>query len=427
MVVALALWCTPRATAQPAIPHSFQSIAMNSDGTALLSLAGRTTNLFRQFYDLYPIEVSSDLIHWQPLTTLVRTNSSTNSLEFLDPIPAGQLARFYRTPTNHFPTPYPRPTGPYPVGTFTRFFTDPARTNRHGIKGNSSFLVSFWYPAELTAGKWPAPFFDAKVASAWYGADSDYAVRFPNMVAQQLAEAPCAREGAPFPVILYSHGAYGWRTENVHDFAELASHGFVVASADHLDSGATLTPDGRAVGTSDVTTDRTRYFTNKVADLVFLVHSLTNLNADDPILKERLDLSRKGAFGWSFGAGATLRLAMDDPSVLAFASLDGALGDVSIRSTNTLHKPLMIMGLGSSLLAYSTNQAYAMQVRNAVHRTYADPLPFFESPSLSSRRVAGAIAGCVLSFFRKHLKNEDDGLLDDPASRYPDIYDFKKK
>ncbi len=417
----------PSSTAQTPVPHSFQSIAITSDSTALLRFAGRPAALFRNYYDLYPIEHSANLLNWEPLATLLRTNSITNLVEFLDLTSAHQLTRYYRTPTNHFPTAYPKPTGPHPVGTFTRFFADPTRTYRHGIKGNSSFLVSFWYPAAATVGKWPVPFMDSKIADWIYGAGSDDARRFAALVDHTHSGAPCATNGAPFPMLLYSHGNYGWRTENLHDFAELASHGFIVASADHLDCGATLTPGGQVVSAGDVGSDRKRYFDNKVADLHFISGSLSDLNRDDPILRERIDLEKKGAFGWSFGAGATLKLCLDDPSFLAFASLDGSLGDVLFRRTNSLQRPLILMGSTSVLFDYSTNSAYSFRLANSEHRTYADPLPFVESPSLVSRRVAQTIAGCLVSFFRKHLKNEDDAVLDDPTKVYPDAAGFRKK
>src|SRR5262245_5011895 len=60
--------------------------------------------------------------------------------------------RFYRTPTNFFITPFPKPSGPYPVGTVSRLLTDPSRTNRYNIRTNSSFMVTLWYPAEVRAG-----------------------------------------------------------------------------------------------------------------------------------------------------------------------------------------------------------------------------------------------------------------------------------
>lgn len=319
----LACVSCPPSAAQTPVPHSFQSIAITPDGAALLSLAGRPAALFRNYYDLYPIEHSANLLDWAPITTLLRTNSITNLLEFLDRNSAHQLTRFYRTPTNHFPTAYPT---------------------------------------------------------------------------------------------------------NIHDFSELASHGFIVASADHLDCGATLAPGGQVVDSGgDVSLDRKRYFENKVADLRLISDSLPGLNREDPILRERIDLEKKGAFGWSFGASATLKLCLDDPSFLAYASLDGAFGDVIFRQTNSLQRPLILMGNSSVLFVYATNSAYSLQLRNSEHRTFADPLPFAASPGATSRRVAQTIAGCLVSFFRKHLKNEDDTVLDDPAKVYPDVSDFRKK
>lgn len=413
--------------AQAPIPHSCQSLTITTNGAAQLRLTGQAALLFRNYYDLYPVETSENLMHWELLTTLVRTNNSTNVVEYLDLQSTHPPSRYYRTPTNQFPTPFPKPTGPYPVGTFTRYFSDPTRTNRHHIRGNSSFPVTFWYPAGGTAQRWPEPLMETKVAELLYGQGSDNARRFAQLVDHALPGAPAATNGAPFPVLLYSHGAYGWRTENAHDFNELASHGFIVASADHLDCGASLTEKGVLVRSDELSSNRKQLFDNKVADLRLLAESLPRLNLEDPILQGRLDLMHKGAFGWSLGAGATLQLCLDDPSFLAYASLDGSLGDVSLLRTNSLQRPLLILGASSPLFDYSTNRAYAMQFRNSEHRTYADPLPLVEAPGPVLRRVEQSIAGCVVSFFRRHLKNDDDSVLDDPNKVYPDVYGFKKK
>jgi hypothetical protein len=119
------------AGAQPVITvHRFAGTAPNLNHTISLSLVGVVPKLFAPYYDLYPLEVSSNLVDWSPMAMLQRTNNSLDDLSYLDPEAANVDKRFYRTPTNFLITPFPKPSGPYPVGTMSRLLTDPSRTNR---------------------------------------------------------------------------------------------------------------------------------------------------------------------------------------------------------------------------------------------------------------------------------------------------------
>src|SRR6185436_3182180 len=113
-----------------------------------LNLAGVVPKPFAPYFDIYPLEVSSNLMDWSPLALLQRTNDSTDAVSYRDPDAANFFQRFYRTPTNFLTTPLPKPSGPYPVGTVPRLLTDPSRI-RNTLPTNNSFMVTFWYPAEV--------------------------------------------------------------------------------------------------------------------------------------------------------------------------------------------------------------------------------------------------------------------------------------
>jgi predicted dienelactone hydrolase len=187
---------------------------------------------FRQYYDLYPIEVSSDLAAWKPLATLIRTNASTNALVYLDSEDAQFSARFYRTPTNYLVTPTLKPTGPYAVGKVSYLLSDPSRTNRYNVRTNSSFMVSYWYPAEAKAGELPGIWEDKPLAQDpdFWGSYTD---RVPHFVVHSLPSANTSTNQPKYPMIIYVPGYSGTRAENQEKFEELASHGYIVASADH--------------------------------------------------------------------------------------------------------------------------------------------------------------------------------------------------
>jgi hypothetical protein len=82
-------------------PHSFAAIHREAEGVVKLTFTGGVSKRFQPFFDLYPVEVSTNLVDWQALALLQRTNSATTNLTFADPA-AGTPMRFYRVPTNHF-------------------------------------------------------------------------------------------------------------------------------------------------------------------------------------------------------------------------------------------------------------------------------------------------------------------------------------
>jgi hypothetical protein len=97
--------------------HHVSAIHSTAEGSVLLRLTGTPSVPLQRLYDLFPIEASANLIDWQPLATVLRTNV-TNEVVFADADAKNLPARFYRTSTNHFATAFLSPTGPYPVGTF---------------------------------------------------------------------------------------------------------------------------------------------------------------------------------------------------------------------------------------------------------------------------------------------------------------------
>ena len=61
-------------------PHDFSSIGVMSGRSASLAFTGETTALFGPYYDLYPLDVSSNLVDWTPLALLQRTNAALDRM-----------------------------------------------------------------------------------------------------------------------------------------------------------------------------------------------------------------------------------------------------------------------------------------------------------------------------------------------------------
>ena len=67
-----------------AAPHSLSGIQAETNGSVNLSFKGETTALFAPYYNLYPLETSTNLVDWAPVATLQRPNTALDTLQFLD-------------------------------------------------------------------------------------------------------------------------------------------------------------------------------------------------------------------------------------------------------------------------------------------------------------------------------------------------------
>jgi len=164
----------------------------------------------------------------------------------------------------------------------------------------------------------------------------------------------------------------------------------------------------------------------------------------------RLDLSRIGMMGWSFGGAAAVQMSKDDRRVKAVVDQDGQLfGDVWVKGTK---RPVMLMHNGGeekppkpedaevmkgltamtkerdrSFLNRSTGDRYEVTIAKTQHGHFSDFLLFFppRTGEMDARRAHDMIISYTLAFFEKYLQGRDGDLLDGPSDRYPEVT-FKK-
>ncbi len=426
--------------------HQLAGIAVGPDATVALAVEGSVapTNVFRNYFDLVPIEASSDLSDlkgWSTVVTLLRTNLITNSISFSDPLPVRGSRQFYRASLNQWHTPLRQTTGPYSVGVTSRLVTDSSRTNRFGYRTNSSFMLMFWYPATPHPQATPAPYEHPLIAANrdyWSGSVS----RLTGFVSHATLDAPALVQPLDkFPVVIYSHGldtaaGRGVRTENTGRCLELTSHGFVVVSLDHDDTFATVFPGdvllrGR---NTDAFSHELWSHTNRLTDINFVIEHLAAVNATDPILAGRLDLDHIGIMGWSFGGGISADSLRLNEKIRAAAFFDGYLSARPDLQKAGLQKPFLATCSPTSggydealpLFKKAVADAYILQIKGAVHEDFTDA-EWLISPNAASRSRAIAIDACTVAFFEKHLAGMDDHLLDNPSAKFSEIASFSRK
>jgi dienelactone hydrolase len=202
--------------------------------------------------------------------------------------------------------------------------------------------VAVWYPADGDAvtGK----------AKATYDQTTPLPDNLKGLVPAEFntvttmnafADVAASTKG-PFPIVLFSHGAGGYRLINSALDIGIASWGFVVVSADYLERGlvAQVTGAGRQSSSSSPSSDDRQQAADR--DRTIMFDSL-DLVERAPELKSAVDGSRVAAVGHSAG-GNTAFNALNDPRVAV------AVGWAPVAPTGPpANKPTMIIGAGGDI------------------------------------------------------------------------------
>ena len=182
-------------------------------------------------------------------------------------------------------------------------------------------MIQLWYPADAVGGYPRAPYMTPPTARAYEKLTGPSRLNWP--ITHAYLGAPVHTRGGGWPVVLYSHSLGGERFETTSLVEDLASHGYVVVTIDHVhDADVVVLPDGRVAScavpepTADADTPATtKEIVSRVADVRFVLDQLAVINGggnpdpDHPPLphglRGALDLSRVGMFGQSDGGSTT--------------------------------------------------------------------------------------------------------------------------
>lgn len=356
----------------------------------------------------------------------------------------------------------PRPSGHYPIGTVALHLVDPARQEPRTDRsdGRRELMVQIWYPAEQVGPGQPYR----------QRAETTFLSRHLSLArTHAAARVPVAGDPGRFPVVVFAPSWGGCRTDNTIQAEELASHGFIVVGVDHpYSSDRVAFPDGRVALSTlteflDYASDGSLAATERVAeeelrtraaDVRFVLDELERLDRSDPngLLVGRLDTSRVGLFGHSFGGAVSAEVCRADPRAAAGVDLDGLIfGEVRRAGFG---KPFLYFSddtripsaaeidslkpAGRRRWTYVVENVHCIRsglarvgghyavLRGARHADFCDSpsyspfhwlRPVNDSPTGPIRhdRAMEILNAYLLSFFRKHLKGEDDGLLDSPT------------
>ena len=205
----------------------------------------------------------------------------------------------------------PAPTGPYAVGHRQFPLVDGAREELHTPEADDQreMVLHVWYPAEPAPGTPPGLYLAPPLAEAFGLSDEANAA-----LAHALPDAPPADTGDVLPVVIFNNGFNTTPAVYTALLEDLASHGYVVAAANHpyVDTFALL-PDGEVVaypGDADFVQDWNRgnpyeaeTYLMWIPDTIYVIQELGRLN--DDVFGGRLALDQMGFMGHSFGGGVS--------------------------------------------------------------------------------------------------------------------------
>jgi dienelactone hydrolase len=366
----------------------------------------------------------------------------------------------------------PAPTGPFAVGRAIFDWTDDKTADVLApVPGaKRELLVWIWYPADRGQASVVDDYMPRPMRSAVERGNGVLIRKFltqdlSKVRGHSLRDADISPQQTSYPVVMMRAGA-SLEVMNYSTLAEdLASHGYVVVGFDApYRSFVVVFPDGRVMTRTPKnnpenclsrTAQEAELCANRLlnvwtSDMSFVLDRLQQLNDSKASgkLAGRLDMTRVGAFGHSFGGAASLLFCHQDSRCKAGIDLDGAphgeviqaglkqpfaffLSDHSRESgPETSEIQANIQSIYDRLPAESRLR---LTIRGANHFTFTDDGALLKSHlvrgifratgrlGMDGPRQLAITSYCLRSFFDAYLKDTHDVRRKIPSPLHPEI------
>jgi dienelactone hydrolase len=361
----------------------------------------------------------------------------------------------------------PQPTGELAVGRTILDWTDDSTPDALAPMPGTKreLLVWIWYPSAARPSVAADDYLPASMREA-------AAPRGPlRVVTRDLSRvhghsargADVSPRQRSYPVAILRAGASAGVASYSTLAEDLASHGYVVVGFDApYRTGVVVFPDGRVLrrtpennpelcrGQEERERCANRLLAAWSTDIAFVLDRLQALNASDPSgrFTGRLDMTRVGVFGHSFGGATAAQFCHDDPRCQAGIDVDGAPHGSVIR--DGIRQPFMFLlsdhgdasDPESRQILADIQSIYGrlppagrlrIAIRGANHFLFSDDGALLKSQVLrgvlrlrgtlgiDGRRQLAVTAYCVRSFFDAYLAGAAHPPLQVASPLYPEV------
>lgn len=281
--------------------------------------------------------------------------------------------------------PDPLSMGPFPVGITTTVFVDKSRTDNF-TKEPRTLVTEIWYPAtddarRLAVNKYSqfypggvTPEIDELLKKSYKMSAAEIDKIYWNEAHRDAS----VRKGR-FPLIVFSHGNGGTRNQNTFWCDYLASHGYIVVSADHTANARLTVINGKPI--TFQAGERGNSAKDRPLDMSFLLTQMIAWDKGaDKRFAGRIDTDHAAATGMSFGSFTAHWVTDQDSRFKAVIAMSGA----PETHTNLTIPSLRMLGTedrtigerGNALIranhAKHTGPSFLLEMKNGGHYSFTD-------------------------------------------------------
>ena len=237
----------------------------------------------------------------------------------------------------------PLPTGQYNVGTKIYTWEDSSRKEWFGEASNKfrRIPVQVWFPMEggtkqLNSSYLQYPQDYIQVISNDFDIPGSLLLNIENIRTSATINGNPKSGLEKRPIIIFSHGLGGFKNQNTIQMEELASHGYIIFSCDHVyDAGFVRFSEDEIVYSKSFvrhfpkgTTDeeywdmREKHLSIRSQDISFIIDQIEKLDTIDPALSLLCDSQNISLMGHSFGGSTVLSTLLREKNINSCIALD---------------------------------------------------------------------------------------------------------
>ena len=340
----------------------------------------------------------------------------------------------------------PKPTGDKNIGTESIELIDIDRLEwfTEDPQDLRKIMIQIWYPTDDLDGEKELYIDYGELRIEALASQFDYSPflfkKLIDVETNSIKKAEPSTQSS-FPLIIFSHGLGGNRTQNTVIIEELTSHGYVVIAIEHAyDANISIFDNGDVANyrsginyerrnTQEITPEefwaiRLPQLETRAEDVSYIINQLELGNLPENIVNI-IDLENIGVFGHSFGGATSIYSSYNDHRIDACVNLDGWMVVVPDEIVdNGINKNFMYLGQEQwdEKLNYqkldkfvkSNTKSSKILIPNTTHYDFSDAPHMTKvakllnkSGKVKSKNLKNILNELIILFFNKNLKNQE--------------------